>query len=454
MEQIVICNRSGDSLDVELLYGIPNTKSDIYTVSKGYIPTQGDSIFLMPGVNIPRVKLKDLALNLGIKVVRDASRANVIISGKATVNKITCGRWLHHADTETFTKYVEWLKTHMGFDQYYLDKYETAVAACNPDTIYIEYGTKNDMENKHFNTLNSYSSAIHFVEDEHRDMLDDIQNKPIFDESELLAMINGDDAVTITPEIYSQLVKMFESSDSDNHIMAMEIMANSNYIDSALYLLLLLEGFSTEISECHTRNHVNFKSMVSYFTMAVKEIGWLNPDTVAKKLIELGLLTKDWTHVLLQERADWFIRNIYHSTTFSVGELVPTIAIQTAINDSYTGIIEYKVDSKEVALVTESRIFPEREIESEEEERVIAALYMEEQEELLEEAITRVERADLKEQLVELENTIEPEPITEEELAHDLYGVDNDNIEVTFQVRTESNNHQIETNESTDIDWF
>jgi hypothetical protein len=454
MEQIVICNRSGDSLDVELLYGIPNTKSDIYTVSKGYIPAQGDSIFLMPGVNIPRVKLKDLALNLGVKIVRDAERANVIISGKATINKITCGRWLHSAKTEDFTAYVEWLKTHMSFDMYYTNKYDTAVAACNPEKIYIEYSTARDMNDKGFITL-GYSSSVHFVEDEYKDILDDIQNKTIFDESELLAMINGEDAVTITPEIYSQLVKMFESSDSDNHIMAMEIMANSNYIDSALYLLLLLEGFSTEISECHTRNHVNFKSMVSYFTMAVKEIGWLDPDKVAKKLIGLSLLTKDWTHVLLQERADWFIRNIYHSTTFSVGELIPTPAIQTAINDSYTGIIEYKVDSKEVASVTESRIFPEREIESEEEERVIAALYMEEQEEeLLEEAITRVERADLKEQLVELENTIEPEPITEEELAHDLYGVDNDNIEVTFQVRTESNNHQIETNESTDIDWF
>jgi hypothetical protein len=37
-------------------------RDDIYTVSKGYTPAQGDSIFLMPGVNIPRVKLKDLAL--------------------------------------------------------------------------------------------------------------------------------------------------------------------------------------------------------------------------------------------------------------------------------------------------------------------------------------------------------------------------------------------------------
>jgi hypothetical protein len=170
--------------------------------------------------------------------------------------------------------------------------------------------------------------------------------------------------------------------------------------------------------------------MVSYFSITVKEIGWLNPDKVAKKLIELGLLTKDWNHVLLQERADWFIRNIAHSTTFSVSAIVPTPEVQTAINNSYTGIIQYTEDSKEVASVTELSILPEREIETEEEERAMSSLYMEEQieDELLEEAITRVERADLKEQLVELENTIEAEP--------------------------ELINHQIETNESTDIDWF
>ena len=429
MQQIIICNRNGDALDVELHYGVSNNK-DIYTVSKGYVPAAGDSIFLMPGVNIPRVKLKDLALNLGVKVVRDASRANVIISGKATMNKITTGRWFHDAKTENFTQYVEWLKTHMSFDMYYTDKYHTAVAACNPDVIYMEYSTKNDMDSKGFSVSMNYSSAVHFIEDEHRDMVDDIQNKPIFDESELLAMINGDDAVTITPEIYSQLVKMFESSDQDNHIMAMEIMANSNYIDSALYLLLLLEGYAERIGDCHTRNHVNFKSMVSYFTLAVKEIGWLNPDKIAKKLMELGLLTKDWNHVLLQERVEWFIRNIASSATFNVSAMVPTPEVQAAINDPYTGMIEYKADSKEVGSVTEFSILPEREVETEEEERVISALYMEEQieDQLLEEAITRVERADLKEELVELELTIEPEP--------------------------ESNNHQIETNESTDIDWF
>jgi hypothetical protein len=435
MEQVIICNRSGESLDVELVYGIPNTKSDIYAISKGYVPAQGDSIFLMPGVNIPRVKLKDLALNLGVKIVRDAERANIIISGKATINKITCGRWLYSTNTEEFTKYVDELKNNLDFDQYYIDKYETAVAACNPEAIYMEYSTKNDMQHRSYKVTDAYSSAVHFVEEEYRDMLDGIQNKTIFDESELLAMINGDDAVTITPEVYSQLVKMFESSDQDNHIMAMEIMANSNYIDSALYLLLLLEGYSHKIGDCHTRNHVNFKSMVSYFSIAVKEIGWLDPDKVAKKLVNLGLLTKDWTHVLLQERAEWFIRNIAHSTTFSVGQLIPTPEVQTAINDSYTGVVEYNINSKDVTSVTELSILPEREIESEEEERAPDLendLFSQVMGEILDEIVESLDEH--VEELSSLQH-----PVTEEE---------------AVAPEPKSNNHQIETNESTGIDWF
>jgi len=177
---------------------------------------------------------------------------------------------------------------------------------------------------------------------------------------------------------------------------------------------MLLERYASRILDCHTKNHVNFKSMVSYFNLAVKEIAWLDPDKIAKHLMKLGLLTREWTHVLLQEEAEWFIRNIGHSTTFSVKEIVPTPDVQTAINDSYTGVIEYAVDSKDVLSVTESSILPEREIESEEEEKLPAPP-------------------------AEIELSIEPETIESV---------------VELEPESESINHQIETNESTDIDWF
>ena len=428
-----MCDAYNTNLELQIKYGTPDNK-EIYTVDKGYTPKQGDCIFLMPGVNIPRIKLKDLALNLGVKIVRDPENANIVISGKSTLTKITTSQWSHTCDEETFTKYIKTL----DLDEYYQDKYETAINTLKPELIYTGYGTMHRIKNEGFNIGEGYSEIIYHICDEYKNMIDTIQSLPIYDESELLAMINGEDAVTITPEVYQQLVKMFQSSDQDNHIMAMEIMANSKYVESALFLLLLLEEYWQEIGGCHTRNHVNFKSMVSYFTLAVKEIGWLDPDKVAKKLMNLSLLTKDWTHVLLQERADWFIRNIAHSSTFSVGQLVPTPEVQTAINDSYTGVVEYNVNSKDVASVTELSILPEREIESEEEERIPDTLIVTE-ELSVEEIVDRFGEILTEEQQTLLEQHAAQFPVTEEE---------------AVAPEPESNNHQIETNESTDIDWF
>ena len=49
-------------LDVNIIEGLGDSL-DTFVNSKGYVPTKGDTIYLLPGVNIPRMKLKDLALN-------------------------------------------------------------------------------------------------------------------------------------------------------------------------------------------------------------------------------------------------------------------------------------------------------------------------------------------------------------------------------------------------------
>ncbi len=74
-------------------------------------------------------------------------------------------------------------------------------------------------------------------------------------------------------------------------------------------------------------------------------------------------------------------------------------------------------------------------------------------------AFERIERNELKSELIELEQSENVSGSetnkTEEELAHELYGVDNDNIEVTLPVQPESNNNQIEeTNDTDDFEWF
>ena len=431
MKRAVFFDKEDESFSVDVRHVLEDSsKFELFNLSKGYTPAQGDTIYLMPGVNIPRAKLKDLALNQGIKVVRDPDNANVVITGKATPGRLLYGGWYYTAPIAKIEEYLD----KVTVDEYYKDNLRTAMLSSESDNVYFNYSTKVSISS-HVVTSAFTGSSHHYyyIHDEWKQLIDDCQNKTVYDESELLAMINGDDAVTITNEVYTQLSEMFKSSDKDNHIMAMEIMANSNYVESALYLLMLLEEYGGRIANCHTKNHVNFKSMVSYFSLRVRDVDCLDPDDVSKKLTSLGLLTKEWLNILLESRLDWFITNIARSSTFNVASIVPTPDVAVAIDSDYRAEINFD-DEKHPVLDF--------------------AIGLDE----VSEEIEEVHQDDLSAPVIEELNDLGLEG------PEGPKGPENDSnqVEAETEVLTEellivpvSNNNQIEeTNESTDIDWF
>jgi hypothetical protein len=411
MTRAVFFDKEDETFKVNIRYVLEDSsKFELFTISKGYTPTQGDTIYLMPGVNIPRAKLKDLALNQGIKVVRDSDKASVIITGKATTGKLLNGSWYYTAPVAKIEEYLD----KVNVDDYYKDNLRTAMQSSESDNVYFNYSTKVSI-NQHVATSAFTANSFHYyhIDDEWKELIEECQNKVVYDESELLAMINGDDAVTITNEVYTQLREMFKSSDRDNHIMAMEIMANSNYVESALYLLMLLEEYGHRVADCNTKNHVNFKSMVSYFGLRVRDVDNLDPDDVSKKLTSLGLLTTEWLNVLLESRLDWFVTNIARSSTFNVASIVPTPEVDAVIQSEYRAEIAF--DDKKPFL-----------------EYAIGANEVPEK-------VEEVDQDDLSTPVLEESNEL---PAPPEEI-------------ILEEIVTESNNNQIEeTNESTDIDWF
>jgi hypothetical protein len=415
MKRAVFFDKEDGKFNVDIKYVLEDSsKFEVFNMSKGYTPAQGDTIYLMPGVNIPRAKLKDLALNHGIKIVRDSDKANVIITGKATPGKVLHGNWYYTAPIAKIEEYLDKVEV----DEYYKDNLRTAMLSSESDNVYFNYSTKVGIT-MHVVTSVFTSSSHHYyyIDDEWKQLIDSCQNKAVYEEAELLAMINGDDAVTITNEIYTQLREMFKSSDQDNHIMAMEIMANSNYVESALYLLMLLEEYGAQIANCHTKNHVNFKSMVSYFSLRVRDVDCLDPDDVSKKLTSLGLLTTEWLNILLESRLEWFVTNIARSSTFNVASMVPTPEVSVAINSDYRAEIAF--DNKKPLLEF--------------------AAGLEDVPEILEEHPDLLDQDNLSAPVLEESNELPPPP--EEIILEEIVPV--------------SNNNQIEeTNESTGIDWF
>lgn len=392
--------------NVDIVEGLEDSVST-FVNSKGYVPTKGDTIYLLPGVNIPRMKLKDLALNLGIRVVRDPEKATVVFSGKSSVGKLTTSNWYYFADANTILENVKKLCK----DDYYIDKLETAISSTGATRVCSGWS---DMRNTLCNgDMSIYESQyIYGIEPEYIDTYNAIQGKPIYCESELLTNINGDDSTVIDYDVYKQLKSMFESSDNDNHILAMEIMANSHYENSVLYLLMLISDFSNVISNTHTKNHVNFKSMLAYFNWIPRQINSQSADDIIKMIDEKGLLTLDMIKILYKEYTDDIHRSIAYDAVFEIKEVTIKQDYLDKLNLTSLNLInpeELEVTDTVDEIVTD---------------------------ELIEAAITNIQRAELKSELIAIEEELAKEdsvPVKEEE---------------------ESNNNQIEETNGDDFEWF
>ena len=112
---------------------IEDDNKNILDISeKEYIPTKGDKFYFLPGVSIPRVKLKDLTKDYGIKSTRLLKDATHIFAGRSTTNKVCERLWSYRIPTSA----IEMLYNHLKeqeLDKYYLEKLETAL-------LYNEHG--------------------------------------------------------------------------------------------------------------------------------------------------------------------------------------------------------------------------------------------------------------------------------------------------------------------------
>ena len=390
---------------------------DTFNINQnGYTPMKGDKLYFLPGVNIPRIKLKDLATKFGIRTVRDVSEANVIFGSSKTKDKMTGYTWKYKIPTTLVQLFFETYKNDM--DDYQFSKIDNALEFYTEEYILTDWSTARNFTDNDLPQWNSYSAQpqyvdyhsksrsssehVHEVNKEYIHLYDLIKGREIIDESCLLDQLNGDDAVIIDADMFTQLSTMFNSSDDDNHILAMEILANSKYKESLLYIEMLFKNHSYSIGNCHTKNHVNFKSLLSYLGKSNRYID-TSLDDIMESLISKKVLTKDKIDILL-ENYGHEINNRGDSTYFKVQTITVNEDTLSLLNENYN----YKViEDYEPSIVNN--------LEEEELDEVI-------EDELINEIVNE---------------PIEIEIIIEEEKE----------LEVLTESKTESN-------ESTDIDWF
>ena len=390
---------------------------DTFNINQnGYTPIKGDKLYFLPGVNIPRIKLKDLATKFGIRTVRDVNEATILFGSSKTKDKMTGYTWKYKIPTTIVQLFFETYKNDL--DAYQYSKLENALEFYTEEYILTDWSTARNFTDTDCPQFNSYSlqpayldyvnnkkSSSEYVYDvttEYLSIFNSLQGKEIIDESSLLDQLNGDDAVIIDADMFTQLTTMFNSSDDDNHILAMEIMANSKYKESLLYIEMIFKNHAYSIGNCHTKNHVNFKSLLSYLGKSNRYID-TSLDNIMESLISKKVLTKDKIDILL-ENYGHEINNRGDSTYFKVQTITVNEDTLSLLNENYN----YKVIEDYEPSIVENL-----------------------EEEKLDEVIED-----------ELINEIVNEPIEIEIIIEE---------EKELQVLTES---KTGNNESTDIDWF
>ena len=301
-----------------------------------WTPQMKDKIYFMKGCTVPRIKLKDLSVKYKIRTTTDINTATVVVGSDRAGEKLFKSTWMHNVPAKVFFATVEALKELSDdFDEYYVERIDDILAGFDKDELeYIavdwhtarlcQPGNANNgplgqaILNKLGLTKDQFFEAgyrnntndhIWTISDENLEIYEEVKTKNIIEQNALLEVVNGDDAVLIDLDTYQNLRNMFKSSDSDNHVMAMEIMANANYLESLLFLEMLFFHHSSEIENSRTKNHVNFKSLKNYLGRGSHSNGHI--DGVFATLLSFGKLDQDALAFIMEDRKDYFNNNGY-----------------------------------------------------------------------------------------------------------------------------------------------
>jgi hypothetical protein len=363
-----------------------NDVETLFPLSTGYEPKEKDKLFFAKSVNIPRVKLKNLTKDYKIKATTKIEEANAVFISSNTTSKYTAASWRYHVRTDKFKEFFEAAVDAGYFDDYHANKIKDSLEFYEGELIAIDYNTRQILEDVHIpfrlTEGTTYSSQrLNYITDEYYDSYKDILNftGEVYDESELLKYLNGSDAIAIEENMYESLCEMFDSSDRDNHTMAMEIMANSQFEDSVLYLSLLFNKYYNDMQNSRTKSHVNFKSLLALMEIRSNYFH-LSIDDIVLKLKKHNKLTKENVDLLLKKLGDEIAyrgeSNYFKIKTITMSE--DMLAVLN-LNYEYRTQGDFEPQSPEIEEVVE-------EVVSLEEEAVVATV-----EETVEEVVETVE---------------------------------------------------------------
>ena len=323
-----------------------------------YKPTPGDRIYIFPNSSVPRFKLKSFCDKHNVSISKTKDKANILVADPDKVlESITINRtWTeHHIYKEPLLKVLRNLSDSMtnGLTQAILNSPENTFLLGRDFTkflkekLYFKFISEDDVEDAikeglpapEVNYVYDYSSAPMVSASSEADYVS-FTNTTFYHQDALNAVISEENIV-INEELYQGFNSLLNSKNDEDHQIAMEGMANSNYKESMAYILLLFYEYNNEFTNHPSKHHVNFKSLVKYLNLPYR---WtIDIDYIVKVLREKEVLTSANMAVVMKEAKKHVIEN-GETTCFKVTDVAPSDDIQAIMDETDAKLIPQQPD--------------------------------------------------------------------------------------------------------------
>ena len=244
-----------------------------------YQPDRHHVNFIMPDVGIPRFKLKLFADENKMKNTNKPESATVIFYSeysrfknyKHSTNHIEYVDYYRNKTADVI-KYIEDLQE-AGHYGHISDKNLMKLKALSKTNEYIY---SHQVSNRRFfseliykklgNWLGTNSGDPYPIYDSHSlEELFEINPNILLVEERSVQQYLTKDSVVIDQKKYNELCKLIDTQENENVVLAMEIMANSNFAKSVVPIFQLLISRGNILYNRGNVNHVNFKYLLNYF---------------------------------------------------------------------------------------------------------------------------------------------------------------------------------------------
>lgn len=278
-------------------------------VNKTVDLTGAKTIYISPKCEVSREKLKSLLESIGVRVIRDPEKADLIFTSLKYCYEI--------ADTITYRWFADFRhpngdQAFMSPDDAKLFKNSLFKRDYNKDledsinSINGKYATRSSWGNASFADFSIAGTYMTVESIEANNILNNLFNDggvKVYDESALLDKMGE---AVIDRDTFEAILQMFSSDDTSNHIVAMTIMANCNYKKSAVYLAEICRRFGHKIWDHPTRKTVAFKGLISFLGKNMRYTFRFDYEDVFNITMEKGDVTPDVVDFLYELGAEEF----------------------------------------------------------------------------------------------------------------------------------------------------